>query len=616
MKIKHIKFSIGIFIAVTIMYAITGCKKFISPEPISSFSLNQVFGNLAYAQSAVIGAYNILAGQNYMGLRTTLTFQGDVDDFKGQGGLTGDNGDRDVARYNITSVNNGISAPYSQMYAGIERTNICIAQIPKMPQYSSGTEQEQGRLRRLHGEALTLRALFYFDLIKLWGDVPEQRIPSTEAVTIFLPKTDRDTIYNHILDDLKIAADLVPWRTEISKFGEGADERITKGAVKALRARIALFRGGYSLRRATKTMGRSADYLKFYQIAKEECGDLIARPDQHKLNPSFRAVFKDYICGRNANEPNGDLVFQIAEGGNGVGGADGRIGLFNGTRFGGVGGGSITAMPTYVYYFDSTDTRRDVSIVYAETRADYTKIGRSINQLYDGKWRRDWWANPVNPTLNTLNSALNWPVIRFSDVLLMYAEADNEVNQGPSAEAINAVSEVSRRAHSGNQALVPVIPTDYSNFFKYIVRERYLEFGFECIRKFDLIRWNLLSTCVTETRANLVKLASGEAMVSPTYMAPPPAYSLTANLPKFLYYNTLTSTGDNASIFVNSLYEPAPVTTPVGTSRVNWVASSGITTTFVNEWAIAFKPNHSEIYPIYVNIISASKGVLTQDYDY
>lgn len=611
--VSHIK--ITVFISSIVISGLAGCKKFISPDPISSFSTNQVFSNLAYAQSAVIGTYNILASQNYMGLRISMTFQGDIDDFKGTGG-TNDNSDRDISRYNVTQVNSDLSAPYSQMYVGIERANICIEQIPKMDLYNNGSVQVQGELRRLQGEALTLRALFYFDLAKLWGDVPEQRIPSAELPSIFLPKTDRDTIYNHILDDLKVAEDLVPWRTEISKLGDVADERITKGAVKALRARIALFRAGYSLRRGTNTMARSSDYLKFYQIAKDECADIMARRDQHTLNPSYKSVFKDYICGHNANEPNGELIFQIAEGGNGVGSADGRIGIYNGTRFAGVGGGSLTALPTYFYSFDSTDSRRDVNIVAYETKTDgVTRQGHNINGMVDGKFRREWWSNPVNPTNNTLNSGLNWPMIRFSDVLLMFAEADNELNQGPSTDAINAVNEVSKRAHGGNQALVPVIPADYSNFFKYIVRERLLEFGFENIRKYDLIRWNLISTVITEVKANLANMAVGNAMTPPSYMAPPPSYCLSANLPRFMYYN-LTATADNSGIWVNSLYSPEPATIPTGTARVSWLAYSGITTTFVNEWANSFKANHAELLPIYINVISASKGALTQDYGY
>jgi hypothetical protein len=625
-KITHQNF---IKVAVVLIIAATStvsCKKYLSPEPVSSFSQDFVFGNLPYAKSAVIGVYNNLSGQNSYGLYFSGYYPYDTDEMMGASG-TADGERRDLAHYNILSNNGGIASAFANSYSGIERANICIEQIPKMALYTSGSATEQGELKRLYGEALTLRAQFYFDLVKIWGDVPAQWIPSAEQSTLFLPKTDRDTIYNHILNDLKTASTLVPWRTEIGTLGDAADERITKGAVKALRARIALFRGGYSLRRATTQMERRADYLTYYTIARDECADIMARRDQHTLNASYKSVWKDYVCGRNANEPNGELIFQIAEGGN-TGTTDGRIGIYNGTRFAAVGSGALSILPNYYYSFDSTDVRRDVTVAPYETKTDgASRQAHNINVVYDGKFRRDWWANPVNPTLATLNSGINWVLIRFSDVLLMYAEADNEINHGASGADVAAVTEVSKRGHGGNAALVPAIPTDYAGFFKYIVRERYLEFGNEGIRKYDLIRWNLLATAIAETKVNLANMGATVplAMNAPSYMAPPPSYCLTSTLPQSMYYwNTLPAvfngstlnTYDDSRIFANSLYKAAPVATPANTTKVSWIGYTGINSTFTTVFAGSFKANHSELYPIYVNQITASAGALTQDYGY
>jgi hypothetical protein len=619
MKNIYIKQSRILLFAVLISsFLFSGCKKYLSPEPVSSFSEGFAFSNLPYAKSAVIGVYNSFAAQTSYGLYFSMYYPYDTDEMMGAGGATVDGERRDIARYNLTSTNTGISAAYSSMYTGIERANICIEQIPKMDLYNNGSATEKGELKRLHGEALTLRAEFYLDLVRNWGDLPEQRIPSSEMPSLFLPKTDRDSIYDHVLNDLKVAETLVPWRTEISQLGDAADERITKGAVKALRARIALTRGGYSLRRATTAMGRSADYVKYYQIARDECADIMARRDQHTLNSSYKAVWKDYVCGRNANEPNGELMFQIAEGGNGTGSADGRIGIYNGTKVGSSSNGALSILPTYYYAFDSTDVRRDVTGAPYETKADLiTRVGHSINNFPDGKFRREWWSNPVNPTNATLNSGINWILIRFSDVLLMFAEADNELNHNPSADAIAAVSEVSKRAHGGSLSLVPPIPTDYTGFFKYLVRERFLEFGDEGIRKYDLIRWNLLGTAIAETKVNLAHMGATVPlpMNAPSYMASPAPYCLSASLPMFMYYFN-NATADDSKIWINSLYKPAPAAVPVGTTRVNWVGYSAFNTTYTNIFASAFRVNHSELLPIYNTIIAASRGTLTQDYGY
>src|SRR5690606_16184939 len=141
---------------------------------------------------------------------------------------------------------------------------------------------------------------------------------------LFLPKTDRDTIYDRLLDDLGLAADLVPWKGEP---GVALDERITKAAVKGLRARIALFRGGYSLRK-NRQMERPADYLRFYEIARDECRDIIQRSDIHSLHDNFESVFKDIICNYRM-DPLGEIIFEVAMQKE----FDGNLGYYGGPRF-------------------------------------------------------------------------------------------------------------------------------------------------------------------------------------------------------------------------------------------------------------------------------------------
>lgn len=595
---------------------VNSCKKYLSPAPLSTFSPQLEFGSVPLAKTAVMGAYNSLTGDYAYGIRVSMYYPYDTDEMMGAGGATQDNDRRDLARYNVTSVNAQLAPVYNQLYQGVERSNLCIYYIPRMPQYTSGSASDKAELRRLYGEALTLRAQFYFELIRNWGDLPEERVPASMLPSLFLPKTDRDTIYNHILGDLLQAESLLPWRTEVASLGDPADARITKGTAKGLRARIALFRGGYSLRRATTTMQRDDDYKTYYQIALNECADIMARPDEHTLNPSYKSVWHDYIDAHNANEPNGEIMFQVAMGG-ATSTSDSKLGTYNGTRFGPYGGGALSIMPTYFYMFDSTDTRRDVTCVPYETNGDFiTRKGHNINAIVDGKWRKEWLSNPVFPNTSAANLGLNWVIMRFSDVLLMYAEADNELNGGPSAADIAAVKAVSQRAHGGNAALVPTIPTDYTGFFQFIVKERMLEFGSEGVRKYDLIRWNLLATAIAQTRANLANMGTSTplAIVAPTYMASPPAYCLTKTLPKNMYYYTNT-TADDSRIWANSLYKTSPGTTPPGTGKVSWDGYSGINSSFTTLFAFGFKANHSELYPLAVATLNANSA-LKQDYGY
>ena len=198
--------------------------------------------------------------------------------------------------------------------------------------------------------------------------------------------------------------------------------------------------------------------------------------------------------------------------------------------------------------------------------------------------------------------------MRYADVLLMFAEAENEIN-GPTAGAYNALNMVRRRGFGKPVAAADPavdIPAGLSkaDFFKAVVRERALELGGEGIRKYDLIRWNLLATALTETKANLNRLAVATAMIAPTYMAPPPSYSLTNTLPVAMLLKT-GSTADDASIWANSFYSPAPSGTPTGTTRLTWIAlpttaapRNSVGTTSADRYATGFITGKGELMPL------------------
>ncbi len=615
----------------------TACKKYLSPEPLSTFEPSIAFGNLPNAKASVMGAYLSLAGDYGYGIRASYYYPYDDDNIMG-GGSALDQSRHQIAHYSLQAGNADIVNSFNQFYAGIERANNCIYYIPQMPQYTGGSNAEKAELQRLHGESLILRAQFYYELIRNWGDVPEQRMPSALIADLFLPRTPRDTIYNHIIDDLAMAKTLIPWRTQVTQ-----DERFTKGTAMALRAKIALARGGYSLRGqgGLGAMQRTTDYLDFYKIAKAECEELMQNRAQHTLLSSYKSLWKDVIDAHKAVDPSGEIIMQAAMA-NGTN-SDSKLGLQNGTRINGVGGALGNVLPTYFYQFDSTDVRRDVTIVPFEVVRDLYGRGHASNSIYDGKFRRDWVTGPsfyfssgattgTNPVTTTpasnaslQNMQLNWPMIRFSDVLLMFAEADNEINNGPSAAAIAAFREVSQRGHGGNAALVPAVPTDKDGFFKLIVKERSLEFGGEGIRKYDLIRWNLLGTALAETKANLAKMAAGTAMTAYSYMSSPPSYTLTANLPRQMYYYQ-NAIAEDGKIWANSFYQPTPATAPpditngnvllTTTNRTNWVANANITTTYVNYYANGFVTGRSELFPIPQASIDANNNLRPQNPGY
>lgn len=640
-------FSLTKACCVVIMTAALGalsCKKYLSPQPISSFDAGIVFNNEVNAKAALMGAYMAMAGDPAYGLFASYQYVYDDDAILG-GGAGLDVARRQQAHYTLNASNADILSTYNQLYQGIERANNCIYYIPRMQQYQAGGTVAE--LKRMHGEALVLRAQYYFELTRLFGDLPEQRVPTAFIASPFLGRTHRDSILTHIIADLEEAKALLPWRTAVAQ-----DERFTKGTAMALRARLALFRGGYALRQNGQ-VDRAADYIDYYRLAMGECDSLLKRRDQHTLMPEYRAMFKDVINAHVAVDPQGELMMQVATA-LGTNSSDSRIGIASGTRMNGVGGPFGPALPTYFYLFDSTDVRRDVTLVPYQIVQDVYGRGNASHTIYDGKFRRDWVSNPSfyfssgatsgnNPvTLTPASNAslttmqLNWPLIRFSDVLLMYAEADNEINNAPSSQAIEAFREVSLRAHAGNAALVPSIPTDKDGFFKLLVKERALEFGGEGIRKYDLIRWNLLGTALAETKANLVRMAAGTAMQAYTYMAAPPAYTLSATLPRFMYFYSRVNGVQSGNIWANTYYKAAPasgsgirdntitpniadITLPnsgANANRVAWVANAAITTTFVNFYAYGFQTGKSELYPLPQAAMEANYNLRPQNPQY
>ncbi|GAA0542356.1 RagB/SusD family nutrient uptake outer membrane protein [Chitinophaga japonensis] len=539
---------IYILLTAAAMLAAASCKKYLEVESPSTVSQEAVFSSVSNTNAAVVGVYAMLIGDNGYGSRIATLFPQSADDFKTSGDYNA-NDRRGISTYGASPGNTDLPRPFNQLFEGIERANVCIRYIPLSPLYTGGTPAEQATMKKLYGEALALRAQFYYEAIRNWGDLPAHFVPAADLPDLYLPKTDRDTIYDRLLDDLALAAQLVPWRTE----SPDQNIRLSKGAIKGLRARIALARGGYSLRSDPHVMARREDYKKYYQVAYDECKEIMEHPEQHDLNPVYENLFKTLHGGTRLDDAH-ELMFEVgAFGGNAS--TDSKLGYYNGLRHNdgsrfGRGGGGINALPTYFYEFDSIgDCRRDVTIGSFEIDANSKKILNTAANMTDGKFRRSWTS--ISGT--SQNLAINWPILRFADVLLMFAEADNELNNGPSPAAADALMRVRKRAYAGHEDRVPPAPADKAGFFQAIVQERLLEFGGEGIRKYDLIRWNLLAVKLEETRQKLRRFMNGEGRYAqlPLYVYAKPAdYNI---IPSVTEVATLDTYGGPVS---QTLFEP------------------------------------------------------------
>lgn len=595
MKTRKILFICIALCAIVLSFA--SCDKFNLDTPSKSdYSSDNLFKTVSQAKMTTFGIYYTFTNDIYS--RTINTHLScDDDEMQTSGGIT--TADRNLlARYNSATANTELTKVWDRLYAGVERANVNIERIPKMDLYTNGTEAEKKELKRFLGEALTLRSYFMFDLVKMFGDVPFKTTASKSGENFFVDRVSKDTIYAQIIKDLLVAVDLVPWRKEVP-----AQARFTKGAVKGMLARIALHAAGYSLRWdanggniGVRTNPDAAKVRQYYQNARDQTRDIINDPNKnHSLNPVYIDIWKT-LCGQKFDTNFGESMFEIGfwnptgeQAGNGYIGN--KIGVPVNSAFiatFGAGGSEVRVLPGYMASFKALDVRKDVTIADFEIDATGMRTVRDKVWEYNpGKWRT-WWSTYKSTSTYT---GIDHILLRYADVLLMFAEADSWLNNGPTPDAIAALKQVRKRAYKGNEALIDAetYPADLPGFFGVIMNERSWELGTEGIRKWDLIRWNKLGERLTVARA-----AFDLFRTDPTYA-------------KYIYYLPQSSPEtDNPKVFGSSSTVPAPYLALGYKSRSY---TNGLTAVITGYVGMGFEANKDELFPIPQSAIQTNPGL-------
>ena len=583
----------NLILIVSLTAILSSCKDVLEAPTKSSLDESVIFSNPSLAEGAVAGIIHSFAETNsYRG--RYLAFYGMNTDCEVRNGLRDINheGSR-LVNYN-TNVNNSQmnteNNAWAMFYQGIERANIAIRGLRNFGEIESNPQ-----LAQLLGEVLTLRAVVYNDLIKGWGDVPA-RFDPVNSETVYLPRADRDVIYKQLLADLEEAAGLVAWPNETAMTR--STERVNKAFVKGLRARLALAAGGYG-QRADGTIRRSNDPDlapdKMYAIAKQECLDII-NSGTCRLE-TFEGVFRSlhneqFIAGREIlweipfSEGRGRVIFDL-------GVRHTTVDQYTGQNRGGNNGPN----PIIFYEYEVDDARRDVTCVPYEW-TDGIQVPTNNGRWMFGKYRYEWLPRRVT---STNDDGLNWLYMRYSDILLMAAEAINEID-GPSAAA-PYLRMVRERAFPGNSQKVNDFMAQATSgkeaFFNAIVDERALEFTGEMLRKGDLIRWNLLSTKLNEAKIKLQQLENREGKY--------------ADLPQRIYYQTAAD-GESVIIYGLNYGDTDEIGASLGfESNKTWtITSSSETATF---WDALFlrDPDMQQFWPVWQVFIDTSNGMLNND---
>lgn len=346
---------------------------------------------------------------------------------------------RSIAVLSHSTTNDRVDELWKESYMAVNRANIAIARVPSIA-------MNETLRTRLVNEAKFLRALTYFTLVRLWGDVPLvlQESSSLEKEAIQVTRTPAEQVYQQIISDLTDAEGL-------PNSYSGADAgRATGGAAKAILAKVYLTRQEWS-KAAAKSL------------------EVINGPYGYDLFENFADVFN--VATKNGKEH----IFSVQCKSN-VNGQGNRL-ASSATPVGVAGvaaAGTDEPQPTVYKLYSATDKRRDVTFftsLVSPTTGKVVTFEPRFFKYFDP-------AQTANPT----ESARNIPVIRFAEILLIYAEALNEMG-GPTPEAYTAINRVRKRA-----GLVALENLTQAQFREAVYGERRLELMFEFQRWFDLIR--------------------------------------------------------------------------------------------------------------------------------
>lgn len=505
--------------------SMTSCSDWLEMEAYTSDDIETTFSDEVRADKFVQGCYRgLIHNEMYYLLGMGETVMHSCED-----GST-NNSKYMMCNYKFDAlIPATVTTIYKEQYRIIEATNIAISNLSKMP--------ETEKRNQLLGEAICIRAFCYLNLIRIYGDIPavytplEEMDPNDEN-TFYPKRSSRDEIYDKVISEVQSVIDWLPWFEE-SDYQ--TPERITKQGAYALLARLALYAGGYSLRwnletndPATLKMARRDDATRvkeLYQIADNACFQIINHGSNslvqaHEDMSGFQYLWYNH-CQRNFAATNTEILWETAQYGD-VTNSQFTTYAQPGSRGGKYG--SLKAMqfmlPTYYLSFNPKDTRRDVSctsysIYFLEKGSandTWVDVGTTYSCIMPGKFRLSWCVAPQSNKQRNLDI----PIFRYADVLLMYAETQNYLNNGPTQAAKNALQEVRNRAGVGEEL---TIPNEQEAFDDAIVQERKWEFATEFTLRTDLIRMNRLAKELAKTKQAMKDLSDrkNEYANIPTY---------------------------------------------------------------------------------------------------
>lgn len=433
----HMIKKITYFAGLITMVLMASCSKFLDEKPTSNESVANFYKTEADITQAVNAVYNALAKSNqyggnfiyFMEIRSDNTY---CESITNSGGIYGDIDLFRESPYNIL-----LNSTWVGCYDGIKRCNVVLDRINNVP-------MSDDLKAKYKGEVLFVRALTYFNMVRLWGEVPLVTTYIEDPFSTF--KKGKDSVEDvlvQVKNDLKEAIALLPTSVDKKRYGAAV-----AGTAKTLLGKVYLTTG---------------EYQAAANILKE-----VIDSGQYKFIKNYADIFDV------TNKNNGESVFEIqySDAIVDLGSAFANLFAPKGTTelTNGIGqtqGLNIPSDELYLSYEDG-DLRRDVSI----------GVIPSDGRLYCKKFVKA-------PVLENMSDA-NFIVLRYTDVLMMYAEALNEVDYKTDGDAFKYLNQV--RSRAGLSTFSSEELPSKEAFRNAVWAERRHEFAFENQRWFDLLR--------------------------------------------------------------------------------------------------------------------------------
>lgn len=489
--------------------SLNSCSDLLDTDTLSTDNRTYLCSNPTDARKMVNHVYSYFCEDTYTSRMGTNWMQNtDV-----EVGFVKEAQAKDTNRRGIWALNasyfGDIQKAWDNTQKAIDFANQTIEGIEESDMYKNGDVD----MKQLHGEAICLRAYWYWMMCNFWADVPFSTTPTTKDDMHNDPRTDKNIIYTRLIQDLINCEGEMQWTDKTTV------ERMNREFALGFIAKLAMFRAGYSMQKdgtMARSTGTGEEYTvkyvdengneatatsadDYYKVAQAYAKKLISLKDR-QLGNNFKEIFDNEING--CNPAGGDVLFELGY----VPNSGGDIGWCHGlsvvSSSKGTGTTYTNLTPNYACSFDAQDQR------LAATCANYRYLYDNKEAATDGTGIQPakWCRMDLNVTnVESKGTGINFPVLRYADVLLLLAEADNEINNGPTAEAKEMLNRVRSRAfaHATNktQMVDEYINAlnDHDSFKKAIINERAWEFGGEFVRKFDLIRWNYYSDAIVNT---------------------------------------------------------------------------------------------------------------------